>query len=44
VVGDRVSLTTIFRGLIGFIIVDVFVVVLLVAFPQISLYLPNLLE
>jgi tripartite ATP-independent transporter DctM subunit len=44
VVGDRVSLTTIFRGLIGFIVVDLVVVVLLVAFPGISLYLPALLE
>ena len=44
VVGDRVSLTTIFRGLIGFVVVDLIVVVLLVAFPQISLYLPSLLE
>ncbi len=44
VVGDRVSLTTIFRGLIGFVVVDLIVVVLLVAFPQTGLYLPGLLE
>ncbi|MCW5705121.1 MAG: TRAP transporter large permease subunit, partial [Bradyrhizobium sp.] len=44
VVGDAVSLTTIFKGLIGFIIVDIVVVVLLVAFPQISLFLPALLD
>ena len=44
VVGDQVSLSTIFRGLWWFIAVDVVVVALLVAFPQISLYLPGLLE
>jgi len=44
VVRDCVSLTTIFRGLIGFIIVDLFVVVLLAAFPRIGLYLPSLLD
>lgn len=44
VVGDAVQLSTIFRGLLWFIAVDIVVVILLVAFPQISLYLPNLLE
>ena len=44
VVGDQVSLSTIFRGLAWFIAVDAVVVVLLIAFPQISLYLPSLLE
>ncbi|WP_421996374.1 TRAP transporter large permease [Reyranella sp.] len=44
VVGDAVPLSTIFRGLLWFIAVDIVVVILLVAFPQISLYLPSLLE
>lgn len=44
VVGDTVSLSTIFRGLLWFIAVDIVVVILLVAFLQISLYLPSLLE
>ena len=44
VVGDQVSLSTIFRGLWWFIAVDAVVVALLIAFPQISLYLPGLLE
>lgn len=43
VVGDLVPLSTIFKGLIGFILVDIVVVVLLVAFPEISLTLPNLM-
>lgn len=43
VVGDAVPLSTIFRGLIGFIVVDIFVVIVLVAFPQVSLFLPNLM-
>ncbi len=41
--GDRVQLGTIFRGVAGFIVVDMFTLGLLIAFPQISLWLPNLL-
>ena len=44
VVGDAVPLSTILRGLIWFIAVDVIVVALLIAFPEISLYLPGKLE
>ncbi|MCF8533283.1 MAG: TRAP transporter large permease subunit, partial [Reyranella sp.] len=44
VVGDAVPLSTIFRGLIWFIAVDVIVVALLIAYPEISLYLPSKLE
>ncbi len=44
VVGDTVPLSTIFRGLIGFIVVDLIVVILLIAFPEISLFLPNLMS
>lgn len=43
VVGDLVPLSTIFKGLLGFIAVDIVVVALLVAFPEISLTLPNLM-
>lgn len=43
VVGDDISITTIFRGLLWFIALEVVLVVLLVAFPQISLFLPNLM-
>lgn len=39
----QVSLTDTFRGIAPFIICDVFVLVLLIAFPQISLLLPNLM-
>lgn len=44
IVGDAVPLSTIFRGLTWFIAVDFVVVALLIAFPDISLYLPSLLE
>jgi C4-dicarboxylate transporter, DctM subunit len=41
VVGDLVELETIFRGVMWFLGCEVIVVVLLVAFPEISLYLPS---
>lgn len=41
--GDRVQLGTIFRGVAWFIVADLFTLGLLIAFPQISLWLPNLL-
>jgi len=41
VVGDLVSLGGIFRGILPFLLVDIFICVLLVAFPQISLWLPS---
>ncbi|GGE11716.1 TRAP transporter, DctM subunit [Gemmobacter megaterium] len=41
VVGDRVALGTIFRGLGWFIVAEVLVVLLLVIFPQIVMVLPN---
>jgi len=43
VIGDAVSLSTIFKGVIIFLIADFFIVLLLMIFPQIILYLPNLL-
>jgi C4-dicarboxylate transporter DctM subunit len=44
VVGEDVPLETVFKGVIWFLLTEVVVVVLLIAFPQISLYLPNLMD
>lgn len=44
VVGDLASTSTIFRGIMWFLVADLIVVVLLIAFPQITLYLPSLLK
>ena len=41
VVGDKIPLETIFRGVGWFLACEVVVVILLVAFPEISLYLPS---
>jgi len=41
VVGDTVPLETIFRGVLWFLACEVVVVALLIAFPQISLFLPG---
>ena len=41
VVGDEISLETIFRGVGWFLVCDLILVALLIAFPQISLFLPN---
>lgn len=41
--GDRIALSTIFRGVAWFIVADLFTLGLLIAFPQISLWLPDLL-
>lgn len=41
VVGDTISLETIFRGIGWFLACEVVIMVLLLSFPQISLYLPN---
>jgi tripartite ATP-independent transporter DctM subunit len=41
VVGDEISLETIFRGVTWFLACEVVVVALLIGFPEISLYLPN---
>jgi len=42
VIDPRISLTTIFKGVLVFIAVDVVVLVLLAAFPEIVLFLPRL--
>ena len=44
IVGDAVPLSTIFRGLAWFIAAEVVVTGLLIAFPQISLWLPGLMD
>jgi len=41
VVGDEVPLGTIFRGLVWFLGAEVFIMALLIAFPDISLWLPR---
>ena len=43
VVGDRIPLETIFRGIAWFLLADAVVVALLLAFPQLSLFLPSLM-
>ena len=42
--GDRVALTTIFRGVGWFIAVDLVVLALLISFPALSLWLPSLMQ
>lgn len=44
IVGDKVPLTTIFRGLTWFIAVEVIVTGMLILFPSISLFLPNMMN
>jgi TRAP-type C4-dicarboxylate transport system permease large subunit len=44
VVGADISLETIFKGVAWFLVCEVMVVLLLVAFPSISLYLPSLMQ
>jgi tripartite ATP-independent transporter DctM subunit len=44
IVGDAVPLGTIFKGVTWFLVCDLVVVALLVAFPQISLFLPDLMN
>jgi C4-dicarboxylate transporter, DctM subunit len=41
VVGDQVPLETIFKGISWFLVVEFFTLSLLIAFPEISLWLPN---
>lgn len=43
VVGDKVPLATIFKGLLWFLAAEVFIMFLLIKFPQISLFLPDLM-
>jgi TRAP-type C4-dicarboxylate transport system permease large subunit len=41
--GNSVDLATVFRGVSWFLACEVVIVTLLIAFPQISLYLPSLM-
>ncbi len=43
VVGKQIPLATIFKGLIWFLAAEVVIVTLLIAYPQISLFLPSLM-
>lgn len=43
-VTKEVSIGTVFRGIVPFLIADFFVVALIMAFPQISLFLPSLMR
>jgi TRAP-type C4-dicarboxylate transport system permease large subunit len=43
-VGDTISLHTIFKGVIWFLVTDVITLLILIAFPVITLYLPNLAQ
>lgn len=43
VVGTQIPLATIFRGLIWFLVAEAVIMVLLITFPQISLFLPSLM-
>lgn len=44
IVGNLMSTEAIFKGILWFLFADIICVVLLVAFPEISLYLPSLLD
>lgn len=44
VVGNAISLTTIFRGLLWFIGAEIVILVILISFPEISLFLPNMMD
>lgn len=44
VVGDLATTSTIFRGIMWFLVADLFVVTLLITFPEIVLFLPRLLN
>jgi len=41
VVGNMASLTMIFRGVFWFVVIDLLIVAMLIAFPAIVLFLPN---
>lgn len=44
VVGDLATTSTIFRGILWFLVSDLIVIILLMVFPEIILYLPSLLD
>ncbi|MDI1345524.1 MAG: TRAP transporter large permease subunit, partial [Pseudolabrys sp.] len=44
VVGKTVPLETIFKGVMWFIVTDIVTLAILIAFPQISLFLPRIMN
>lgn len=44
VVGDSISLGTIFRGVMYFLLADMVVLTIMIAFPEVVLYLPSLIQ
>ena len=40
----NVSMTTIYRGIISFVIVEILVIILLTIFPEITLWLPSSMD
>ena len=44
IVGNLMTTETIFKGILWFLVADIFCVVLLIAFPEITLYLPRLIK
>jgi C4-dicarboxylate transporter, DctM subunit len=44
VVGDKIPLETIFRGIGWFVLTDVITLAILIAFPEISLFIPSLMD
>ena len=44
VVGDLATTSTIFRGIMWFLVSDLIVIVLMMMFPEIVLYLPSLVD
>jgi TRAP-type C4-dicarboxylate transport system permease large subunit len=44
VVGNDVPLETIFKGVAWFLVTEIIVVGILIAFPEISLFLPSLMD
>lgn len=43
VVGNSIPLSTVFRGVLWFIVIDLVIIVLMVAFPELALFLPRIL-
>jgi C4-dicarboxylate transporter DctM subunit len=44
IVGDRMSLMTIYRGISWFLLMEIFIMALIIAFPAISTWLPSLMN
>lgn len=44
VVGDKIALSTIFKGVLWFLLADLFIVLAVIVFPEIITFLPSLLK